>query len=173
MPDLVSHAASGFIFRNFFPDWPSCKKAFPLALLGVLLPDLLARPAVFLGPGFYYTFQYFHTPFACLLQAFIISCFFVSGQRVLVFRAVTLGWVLHQGFDLFQDSISPGYYYLFWPFYNQPMSLGLFWAGYWPWVTVATVLAALFTRKRFIAQARSRMLAENGSDFLKDRETKS
>lgn len=148
MPDLVSHAASGFILRNFFPRRQSCKKAFTLVLLGLMLPDLFSRTWWILGPGFSHTAHYFHTPFACFLQTFVIACCFVPGQRTLAFRAVTTGWVLHQTFDLFQGSLNNGFYYLFWPFYNQPVSFGLFWVGHWPYVAALTILAALFTRKK-------------------------
>ena len=149
MPDIISHLASGYIVRNFRFKWETLQRSFPLVLFGLVLPDLLSRPYWIIGPGYFFTAHYFHTPFACFLQTLVLSCFFAPGHRNMAFRAITLGWVFHQSFDLFQRSLDPDYYYLFWPLLTRPFRIGLFWAGNWPYVAGATVLFAVITSQWF------------------------
>ena len=155
MPDIVSHLASGYLIRNFQNKSKIFQRAFPLILFGLVLPDLFSRPYWIIGPGFFFTSHYFHTPFACFFQTLAITSFFAPVHRKLAFRALTFGWVLHQGFDLLQRSLDPGYYYIFWPLLNQPFRIGLFWAGNWPYVAIFTVLFAGLASKGFRFSIRS------------------
>mgnify|MGYP001246578268 CR=1 FL=1 len=113
MPDIISHLASGYLVRNIQVKWKTFHYAFPLILLGLVLPDLFSRPYWVIGPGFFFTSHYFHTPFACFLQTLAIASLFAPGHRRMAFRAITIGWILHQSFDLLQRSLDPGYYYIF------------------------------------------------------------
>ena len=99
MPDIIGHLASGYLLRNLQLTRETLRHAFPLVLFGLILPDLLSRPYWIIGPGYFFTAHYFHTPFACFLQTLVLSCFFAPGHRKMAFRAITLGWVFHQSFD--------------------------------------------------------------------------
>ncbi len=150
MPDLISHFSSAFLFRNFFSRFWFAKKPFVMLLFGVCLPDIASRGAFVLFPQLFFQAQYFHTPFACFFQSLTISCFFVRKQRYQVFKAVTIGWILHQMFDLLQKHVGPGNYYFFWPIYPDPLSLDLVWAQYWPLIALTTASIALLTSPSLI-----------------------
>ena len=152
MPDLVSHAASAFVFRNFFNKLDICKRPFFFMLLfGVFLPDFVSRGSMLIASRFFLVSQFFHTPLGCILQTILISCLFVKKQRFLVFVAITCGWILHQVFDAFQSTVGPGYYYFFWPLYDEALSLDLFLASYWVYVATITILIAIVTHNRTIS----------------------
>jgi hypothetical protein len=163
MPDLISHAASVYIFRDLFSKLRVCKSTFVLILLGAILPDVISRGAMVLAPAFYFPAQFFHTPLACLLQTIFISCFFVREQRLQTFNAITLGWIIHQCLDLFQFSLDEGGYYVFWPFYHHPVRLGLFWVEDWPIVAVGMVLVACITGRKIAFRVKQRVFAESRS----------
>ncbi len=152
MPDLITHFSSAFLFRNFSSRfWFSKKPFFIMLLFGVCLPDIASRGAFVLFPHFFFQAQYFHSPFACFFQSIIISCFFVRKQRRQVFHAITIGWILHQVFDLLQKHVGPGNYYFFWPIYPDPISFNLIWAQYWPIIALATTSVALLTSQNMVS----------------------
>ena len=158
MPDLISHAASAYLFRNLIPRLRICQKQFfILVLLGVFLPDLISRGAMVLAPDFLFIAQYFHTPFACFFQTFVISCFFVKSQKATVFWALTTGWMLHQAFDIMQSVLGPGYYFILWPLSNQSVSFGLFPDSAWYCVAFLTTLAAFLTNKSLIKKIKAKI----------------
>lgn len=148
MPDIIGHLASGYLLRNLQLTRETLRHAFPLVLFGLILPDLLSRAPLIMGPRFFFTAQYFHTPFACFLQTLVFSTLFAPSHRRIAFRAITLGWVLHQSFDLLQGSLGPGFYYILWPLWDQPFQIGLFWAGNWPYVAGVTILLAWLSSKK-------------------------
>lgn len=149
MPDLLSHIASVYIYRNIFPKLKLNRIAFWAVLFGAFLPDLISRGIVLIDIRFYYSAQFFHTPFACLFQSLIISFLFVKHQRSIVFLAITIGWSFHQLFDLFQTSLDPFMYTVFWPVYVKPVRIGIFWSGYWYYVAGITVFFAIITMKNY------------------------
>ena len=158
MPDLVSHAASAFVFRNIFIKLKSCQgNYFLMVLFGVFLPDFVSRGCIVIFPEFFHVSQFFHTPFACFFQTLIISCLFVREQRSMVFTGITFGWILHQLFDAFQITVGPGNYYYFWPIYDKPLSLEIFLASNWKYVAILTALAALLTDQKIIIWLKTRI----------------
>jgi len=158
MPDLISHAASAFVFRNLTPKLRICQKQFfVLVLLGVFLPDFISRGTMILASDFLLVGQYFHTPFACFFQTLIISCFFIKSQKVTVFWALTTGWVLHQGFDIMQGTLGPGYYFILWPLSYDAVSLGVFPDSAWYYVAFLTTLTALLTNKILIKKIKEKV----------------
>lgn len=152
MPDLISHAASAFVFRNFFLRLKFCQGPFFLMiLLGVFLPDFVSRGSMIIAPEFFLVSQFFHTPLGCFLQTLLICCLFVREQRSLVFTAITCGWILHQLFDSFQITVGPGYYYFFWPLYDEALSFDMFFARHWKYVALITSLIAALTHQRVVS----------------------
>ena len=150
MPDLISHTASVFLARNFFSKFSVFKgNYFTIVLFGVIMPDLIARPAWIVSNQLFLSVQFFHTPIACFMQTILISCCFNTRQRVTVFYALNIGWVIHQAFDLLQLAPTK-YYYIFWPLYDQPITLGLFLVENWPWVALLTVLMAVLTSEKLL-----------------------
>ncbi len=160
MPDLISHAASAYLFRNLIPKLRICQKQFfILVLLGVFLPDIISRGAMILlseESDFFLTSQYFHTPFACFFQTLIISCFFIRSQRVTVFLALTTGWLLHEAFDVMQGVLGPGYYFILWPLSSQTFTLNIFPDSAWYYVAFLTTLTALLTNKTLIKKLKTK-----------------
>jgi hypothetical protein len=151
VPDLISHAATAYIFRNLASKLRVCQKPFfVLVLLGVFLPDLISRATLVFFPKLFYLTQYFHTPFSCFFQTIIISCFFIKSQRLIVFYAITIGWVIHQTLDVLQGFVGGGNYVVLWPFSNKTFGFGLFPATEWMYVILITTLTALLTNKLFI-----------------------
>ena len=158
MPDLISHAASAYLFRNLTSKLKVCQQQFfVLVLLGVFLPDLIARGSAVLDREIFLAAQYFHTPFACFFQTVVISCFFVKSQKATVFWALTTGWMLHQAFDIMQSVLGPGYYFILWPLSNQPFSFGLFPDSAWYCVAFLTTLAAFLTNKSLIKKIKAKI----------------
>lgn len=152
MPDLVSHVASVYVLRNFFPKFRICRTPYIwMTIFGVFLPDVIARGVILVLPKSFLTAQFFHTPFGCFFQTLLISCFFVKEQRVGVFGAITAGWILHQTFDLAEVTLSPSYYYVFWPLYNQSISVNLILPEHWPYIAAATLLIALLSGRKAVA----------------------
>ena len=163
MPDLVSHAASAFVFRNIFLKLKSCQEPyFPMVIFGVFLPDFFSRGSMVIIPEFFLVSQFFHTPLGCFFQTLIISCLFVREQRFMVFTAITLGWILHQLFDAFQITIGPGFYYYLWPFYDKALSLKIFLAGNWIYVAITTTLVAVLTHQKTISWLKMRVGGNHG-----------
>tara|TARA_B100000686_G_C16685523_1_gene914535 strand:+ start:485 stop:976 length:492 start_codon:yes stop_codon:yes gene_type:complete len=152
MPDLISHAASAFILKNCFAQLSLLRrKYFTVVLFGVVMPDLISRSALIFSPQWFASAQFFHTPIACFFQTVIISGCFKANQRIMVFYALSLGWILHQVFDLLQTTLDPGNYYIFWPLYNNPVQLGIFWADEWRWAAIFTTIVAILTSKKIIS----------------------
>ena len=158
MPDLISHAASAFVFRNFFLKLKICQGPyFLMVLFGVFLPDFFSRGSMVLIPEFFIVSQFFHTPLGCFLQTLFISCLFIREQRLRVFTAITYGWILHQIFDAFQITLGPGFYYYLWPLYDQPLSLNIFLAGNWMYVAIISTLIALLTQQKTLFWLKMRL----------------
>ncbi len=148
MPDLLSHAASAYLAKNIKPKSSLfSRRYFGMVLFGVFLPDIVSRGTMALLPELTLTAQYFHTPIACFLQTVLISSLFIRKQRLRVFQAVTLGWILHQTFDLAQTNLGAGFYYVLWPIYDLPLRVPLLQATDWPWVATITVLMAVVSEK--------------------------
>lgn len=149
MPDLLSHTAVVYIYRNLFPKLKLNRTAFWAILFGTFLPDLISRGIVLIDDKYYYSAQFFHTPLACVFQSFVICFLFVANQRITIFFAITIGWFIHQLIDLFQTSLDPFMYTVFWPVYVEPVRIGVFWSGYWYYVTGITVFVAIVTVKNY------------------------
>ena len=162
MPDLISHAASAYLFRNLTPKLRVCQKQFfILVLLGVFLPDIISRGAMVLlseESDFFLTSQYFHTPFACFFQTLIISCFFIRSQRVTVFLALTTGWLLHEVYDVMQGVLGPGYYFVLWPLSYDAFSFGVFPDSAWYYTAFLTTLMAILTNKALIKKIKEKII---------------
>jgi len=159
VPDLISHAASAYLFRNLTPKLRVCQKQFfILVLLGVFLPDLISRGAMVLAPDFLFIAQYFHTPFACFFQSLIISCFFIKSQKMMVFMALTTGWILHQGLDVMQGILGPGYYFIFWPLSYDAYSLAVFPDTAWYYVASLTTLIAILTNRALMKKIKEKII---------------
>jgi len=153
MPDLISHMASAYIFRNLFAKLEIIRKPFfYMFVFGVFLPDFISRGALVVFPDFFFIVQYFHTPFACFFQTLIVSSFFVKEQRCRIFLAITLGWILHDVFDAAQILIGGGYYYFFWPVYSQSVTMNLFWPHDWPYVAISALTLAWLTTGSFFTR---------------------
>jgi len=114
-----------------------------MVLLGVFLPDIVARGAMAVFPEYTMQAQFFHTPVACFFQTILISCLFIRRQRFQVFKAITLGWILHQSFDLIQTTLGYGFYFPLWPLYGQAIKFPLLEATDWPGIAAVTALMAL------------------------------
>ena len=159
MPDLISHAASAYLFRNLTLKLRICQKQFfILVLLGVFLPDLISRGTMVLAPDFLLIAQYFHTPFACFFQTLIISCFFIKSQKVMVFLALTIGWLLHQVYDVMQGVLGPGYYFILWPVSHDAYSFGVFPDSAWYYAAFLTTLMAILTNPALIKKIKEKKI---------------
>ena len=124
MPDLVTHLASGYVAS--VPIWDR-KLARLVLCSGVILPDLLTRPANILLPAWRDWFAPLHTPFGFAVFSLMAAQLFVTRKdRLVAFWALLAGGGLHFTLDALQRHVVPEYYWLF-PFSWWSYCGGLFW----------------------------------------------
>ena len=152
MPDLVTHtAAAYFVARN-----KKMTRYRALFYLGVILPDVLARPMYILWPElFFYTIA-IHTPVFMIVFVLLLSEFFPSSERRNVVGFVLAGVTLHFLMDLFQRHLLTGYYWFF-PFSWIDFEVPLFWPETplqlipaWIAFAAASEMFMYFRRKRSV-----------------------
>lgn len=123
MPDLLTHVLSVYPLRF------KIKKHTPIILLGVILPDVFARIPGVLLPNqtiVYWAQSSLHTPFSIIIICFFISLFFEEKLRKTAFKFLLAGSVFHLFLDLFQKTLTRGYFWLF-PFSFDSFSFSLIW----------------------------------------------
>ena len=76
---------------------------------------------------------------------------------MMVFMALTTGWILHQGLDVMQGILGPGYYFIFWPLSYDAYSLGVFPDSAWYYVAFLTTLMAVLTNKALIKKIKEKI----------------
>ena len=75
-----------------------------------------------------------------------------------VFLALTTGWLLHQGFDVMQGVLGPGYYFVLWPLSYDAFSFGVFPDSAWYHAAFLTTLMAILTNKALIKKIRKKTI---------------
>lgn len=130
MPDTFTHIALPSIFHRFF----GRRLMVPLVLIGTVTPDYIREFFALLLPADYYSAIYiFHTLTGAVLVSFLASAFFVVSQRRDVFLSILTGQLLHYIFDLIQDYLCPGKFYLFFP-YMRSLEFGLIPERFWLYI---------------------------------------
>ncbi|MBT6199947.1 MAG: hypothetical protein HOI21_05360 [Bacteroidetes Order II. Incertae sedis bacterium] len=136
MPDLLTHAASGYLAgRCFYSD-----HRVGLVVFGSILPDLMTRvPGIilqrFLELPVAHFFAAFHTPTSLAVSCYGFSFLFAKPQRRLSFILMFSGSLLHFVLDLMQKQF---YEPIYMPWF--PLSLQ---AVQWSWFHIhASLLVA-------------------------------
>jgi hypothetical protein len=131
VPDLVTHAAFGYILQRPYETLrPSQDDAFKRTLffLGVMLPDLLSRPWYILFPSVHDWVVAFHTPAGTLAFCGLLASRMEKSFRGTAFRFLAIGGLSHFLLDCFQKQVTGNNFWLF-PFSWHNFGIGLFWAG--------------------------------------------
>ena len=143
MPDLIVHAAAGYLAGRWL------KVLAPAAVAGALIPDLLRAFGIVSDLAWPYTGT-LHEPLPVLLACVLVSRLFVPGWRKSALIGLGLGAASHLILDILQDHLGWGYFPLF------PLSRGSFecailppeghfWAG--PALVALCVLVAKIHRR--------------------------
>jgi hypothetical protein len=130
VPDIVTHACVGFLFKA-----GTRGGNVPVFLLGSLLPDVVSYIPGALVAGFsqyvyrlpawqVYFWYPFHLPIGILFTSLLLSFFFPEAGRTGVFLDLILAGGLHLFLDLLQSHLGPGYLVLF-PFFDRDFEIGL------------------------------------------------
>ncbi|MDM7924465.1 MAG: hypothetical protein QUS35_00425 [bacterium] len=131
MPDLVTHAAIGYLIRRpveiLRPSRDDASKRM-LFFLGVILPDILSRPIYILLPGLHDWVVAFHTPAGLLAASGLLASRFEKPFRPTAFRFLVAGGLFHFLLDCFQKQVTGNNFWLF-PFSYHDFGFSLFWAG--------------------------------------------
>lgn len=146
MPDLITHAALGFLWKR-----ASGKPHIASFVAGNLLPDLLSRlPAMSLNAlrdrglplpdAAMYLTGPLHMPVGMLLSSYALAFLFPEAERRAVFANLLGGMGLHLAVDLTQFHYGVGCA-LFYPFTARTYELG--WIGSEDTVFFALPLALL------------------------------
>ena len=77
---------------------------------------------------------------------------------MMVFMALTTGWVLHQGLDVMQGILGPGYYFIFWPLSHDAYNLGVFPDSAWYYVASLTTLIAILRNKALMKKIKEKII---------------
>ncbi len=127
MPDLLTHAASGYLIgRGFYSD-----HRVALIVFGSILPDLMTRvPGIilqrFLEFPVAHFFGAFHTPVALAVACYLISFLFAQLHRQTSFLLMLAGALLHFVLDLMQEQFYQPIYMPWFPFSFQAMQWSWF-----------------------------------------------
>lgn len=135
MPDLLTHTL--FVYPLKF----KLKNNTPIILLGAILPDVFARILGVLLPHrttVSWAQAALHSPVSLIVICYLISLFFQQELRKNAFKLLILGSLSHFFLDLFQKTLSVGYFWLF-PFSFDSFSFSLI----WPNDTVILILPLL------------------------------
>lgn len=144
MPDLFSHALSGYILLS--PRWKG--RMIPsVFMLGCILPDMIRGPFLMItnlikiDPEFIYPLLILHSPLPLLTQAWLISWLFDNTLRWKVFLNLLAGITLHLVLDAGQKTYHISYLWFF-PFsFENPIN-GLWWADDGLFITALFVTLA-------------------------------
>jgi hypothetical protein len=130
MPDTFTHIAVPALFHRYF----GRRLLAPLVLIGTVLPDYLREVVALVLPVQFYAGIYiFHTLAGAVLVALLISGLFEIRQRTMVFLSIFVGELLHFGFDLLQNYMCPGRFYLLFP-YSYSFEFGLIPERFWLYI---------------------------------------
>ena len=77
---------------------------------------------------------------------------------MMVFMALTIGWMLHQRLDVMQGILGPGYYFIFWPLSYDAYSLGVFPDSAWYYVASLITLIAILTNKALMKKIKEKII---------------
>ena len=77
---------------------------------------------------------------------------------MMVFMALTTGWILHQGLDVMQGILGPGYYFIFWPLSYDAYSLAVFPDAAWYYVASLTTLIAILTNRALMKKIKEKII---------------
>jgi hypothetical protein len=142
MPDVLTHAAAGYLIGRKIPQRPYGS----LLVFGAVLPDLVTRvPEIvlqrFLGFPVGHFFSAFHTPAALILICYLISFAFENINRKKSFLFLLFGTFIHFVMDLMQAQLHNGLYMPLFPFSFETIQWKLF--GIHDSLFASPVLAAL------------------------------
>ena len=76
----------------------------------------------------------------------------------MVFLALTTGWLLHQGLDVMQGVLGPGYYFILWPISHDAFSFGVFPGSAWYYVASLPTLIAILTNNALIKKIKEKII---------------
>ena len=127
MPDLLTHAATGYLLGRCY----SADNRLALLVFGSVLPDLLTRvPEIalqrFLNLPVGHFFAAFHTPTALVVTCYGLSFLFDETRRRLTFVLLLLGALFHVVLDLMQEQFYRGKYMPYFPFNMDTVQWSLF-----------------------------------------------
>lgn len=123
MPDLLTHTL--FVYPLKY----KLNSCTPIVLMGAILPDVFARiPGVLLPHRSFISWAQaaLHSPFSILIICYFASLFFEEKVRKTAFKYLLLGAFSHLFLDLFQKTLTRGYFWLF-PFSFDSFSFSLIW----------------------------------------------
>lgn len=76
----------------------------------------------------------------------------------MVFLALTIGWLLHQVYDVMQGVLGPGYYFILWPVSHDAYSFGVFPDSAWYYAAFLTTLMAILTNPALIKKIKEKKI---------------
>ncbi len=153
MPDLVTHACTGFLVKAATRG--DLVAAF---VAGSVLPDLLSRAPVELlllvdthlfpvPEMLIYIWAPTHLPTGMVLWSMAFSFLYAESRRKRAFLNLLAGALLHLVLDLLQSHQGLGYF-VFFPFYDKPMELGLLGTESTVWLAPPLVLLTWMVWRR-------------------------
>ena len=127
MPDLLTHAATGYLLGRFY----STDHRLALLIIGSILPDLLTRvPQIvlqrFLDLPVGHFFAAFHTPAALVVACYGLSFLFDETRRRISFVLLLTGALFHVVLDLMQKQFYHGKYMPYFPYSFETVQWKLF-----------------------------------------------
>ena len=127
MPDLLTHAATGYLLGRFY----STDHRLALLVVGSILPDLLTRiPQIvlqrFLDLPVGHFFAAFHTPAALVVACYGLSFLFDETRRRISFVLLLTGALIHVVLDLMQKQFYDGKYMPYFPYSFETVQWQLF-----------------------------------------------
>lgn len=123
MPDLLTHTLFVYPLKNKY------RRGISIILLGAVLPDLFSRIPGIIIPNqtlINWAQQALHTPVALIFLCLLLSFFFPEKIRKSIFLFLALGVFSHLFLDLFQKTLTYGYFWFF-PFSFISFNIPLFW----------------------------------------------
>ena len=123
MPDLVSHALGGYVFKK------ATGERLPLlslVLLGAILPDLVDKPLTLFFPTYQYYIIASHSLPVLICICAILSIFLTRPAPKLVFFSLLVGCISHLALDALQYNLQGIYYPYLAPFSYVQLGFPLF-----------------------------------------------
>lgn len=154
MPDLLTHTLAIYPLKHRFP------KMFSILLLGTVLPDIVGRTPGILLPyqsAINWLGMALHTPILLVLISLLLSFFFPENLRKKTFLYLMIGVFAHLFLDLFQKTLTYGYFWLF-PFSFASFNIPLIWPNDSIYlIPLFVIINELFTLARFRNQLHKKL----------------